>query len=107
MQYFEEMIVQLHQGPCHVTMGWGSFHQSTLLCDYDRLLYIIRQPAVQQTEEEHQANTGLLHPYSTVTASRNNNQLESGFMNKWSIPRRPYFPALVSSAELIVDHERS
>lgn len=51
------------------------------------------QPAgVQQTEGEYEANTGLLHPYSMVTASRNNNQLESGFMNKWSIPRRPYFP---------------
>lgn len=52
----------------------------------------IRQPGEQQTEEEYEANTGLLHPYSMVTASRNNNQLESGFMNKWSIPRRPYFP---------------
>lgn len=50
------------------------------------------QPGVQQTEEEYEANTGLLHPYGMVTASRNNNQLESGFMNKWSIPRRPYFP---------------
>lgn len=37
-------------------------------------------------------NAGLLHPYSMVTASRNNSQLESGFMNKWSIPRRPHFP---------------
>ncbi|TWW55245.1 hypothetical protein D4764_09G0002940 [Takifugu flavidus] len=44
-------------------------------------------PGVQQT-----ANTGLLHPYNMVTASPNNNQLDAGFMNKWSIPRRPYFP---------------
>lgn len=48
--------------------------------------------AEEQTEEEYEANTGLLHPFSMVTASRNNNQLESGFMNKWSIPRRPHFP---------------
>lgn len=52
------------------------------------------QSGVQQAEEEKETNTGLLHPYSMVTASRNNNQLESGFMNKWSIPRRPYFPPL-------------
>lgn len=52
----------------------------------------IWQFSVQQTEEAYEPNTGVLHPYSMVTASPNNNQLESGFMNKWSIPRRPYFP---------------
>lgn len=60
--------------------------------DYDCMLLSLRLPGVQQTEEDGEARTGLLHPYSMVTASRNNNQLESGFMNKWSIPRRPDFP---------------
>lgn len=50
-------------------------------------LSFTQHPGVQQT-----ANTGLLHPYNMVTASPNNNQLDAGFMNKWSIPRRPYFP---------------
>lgn len=50
-------------------------------------LFSTWQPGVQQT-----ANVGLLHPSNMVTASRNNNQLDAGFMNKWSIPRRPYFP---------------
>uniref|UniRef100_A0AAV2MKI7 Uncharacterized protein n=1 Tax=Knipowitschia caucasica TaxID=637954 RepID=A0AAV2MKI7_KNICA len=31
-------------------------------------------------------------PRSMVTARRNNNQLEGGFMDKWTIPRRPHFP---------------
>lgn len=60
--------------------------------DDDCMLLSVWLPGVQQTEEDYVAKTGLLHPYSMVTASRNNNQLESGFMNKWSIPRRPDFP---------------
>lgn len=43
-------------------------------------------------DEELQATVGLLRPRSTVTASRNNNQLESGSMKKRRIPRRPCFP---------------
>lgn len=55
-------------------------------------IYELWQPDLQQAGGEYETNIGLLHPYNMVTASRNNNQLESGFMNKCSIPRRPYFP---------------
>lgn len=62
-----------------------------------RLLHSESPPAVTATWDLERAAvqpTGRrpAPPHSMVTASRNNNQLESGVMNKWSIPRRPCFP---------------
>lgn len=62
-------------------------------CDSVSLLLLpLKHPSVRYNGVHTKPNTRLLHPYSMVTASRNNSQLESRFMNKWSIPRRPHFP---------------
>lgn len=58
----------------------------------DSVSSLLFPPSARYNRLYTEPNAELLHPYSMVTASRNNSQLESGFMNKWSIPRRPHFP---------------
>lgn len=67
---------------------WQTFSPLAIMTVY----IMLYRPGVPQAEGEYATNIVQLHPYNMVTASCNNNQLESGFMNKCSIPRRPYFP---------------
>ncbi len=55
---------------------------------------------MQQAEEEYEANTGLLHPNSMVTASCNNNQLRVRIHEQMEHSQKAPLPPLQLSSLL-------